>query len=80
MAAGSDAVAGTARRERCGWCLGRNISADGRGMKKLLHALRRAEVSVCILFYFCWSISRALISRKTSVFSITPLKLYAPAP
>jgi len=29
MAAGSDAVAGTARRERCGWGLGRNISADG---------------------------------------------------
>lgn len=50
------------------------------GHEKLLHALRRAEVSVRILFYFCWSISRALISRKTSVFSITPLKLYAPAP
>ena len=33
MAAGSDAVAGTARRERCGWGLGRNISADGRDMK-----------------------------------------------
>ena len=49
MAAGSDAVAGTARRERCGWGLGRNISADGRDMKNFCtpYGVQKSRCEYC---------------------------------